>query len=78
MKQTPGFVPYCRPRPPGGTAKRGGETGGQQQGQRGRLGSLVEWATGHPSFRAHMQRNVPNELDQGQRHRASQGSDTKW
>lgn len=72
------LCPLLPPLPPGGTGKRDWETRGQQQGQGGRLGSLVEWATGHPSSRAHTQRNVPNELDQGQRHRASQGSDTKW
>lgn len=50
---------------PGGTGKRGWETRGPQQGQGRRLASLVEWAAGHPSSRAHTQRNVPTEPDQG-------------
>ena len=50
---------------PGGTGKRGWETRGRQQGQGRRLGSLVEWAAGHPSSRAHSQRNAPTEPDQG-------------
>lgn len=70
MKQMPDFVPYCCPAPWRSTKpQRDREEGlgdqGRQQDQGGRLGSLVEWATGHPSSRAHTQRNVPIELDQG-------------